>query len=393
VELDRLVLRLAGSEEGPESAKSSDARHARIAALLADAARLRATAITLSPEGPSGRWLVRMRLGNRVEPWTSVGADEAERILAELDTLAPTGQPDRTSGRTILGCAEGLDVDLVRMDGQGAVLKVRPSALREAPALESLGMDAAMVSSVEAALERQSGLLVFAGPSGSGRTTTMQAFAEHLRVNGRDCWSVPAVGTAAGLQDSVRAVRRAGANVVIVDVDDDGAALPLCVDASLSGCLVLATMHASDASSALIRLSATGVHFGALAAVLRGVVAQRLLPALCESCRRAAPDQARALVRLADAYGTESIRQDYPELASHTVWRADGCDDCLGFGRTHQIAAYEFAPMSPELASVLIEPPDPSAISRALRSTGAMSLQQSTVARMLAGVVDAREPL
>jgi general secretion pathway protein E len=209
--------------------------------------------------------------------------------------------------------------------------------------LADLGMDPASLATFEAALREPNGIILVTGPTGSGKTTSLYAGLSLLNDATRNILTVedpveyavegigqtqvnPKVGMtfAAGL----RAILRQDPDVVMVGEIRDVETAHIAVQASLTGHLVLSTVHTNDAAGAVTRLRDMGVEPFLLASTLRLIVAQRLVRRLCPACRREEPADGASAKLIGVKTGTR-------------VWRAVGCPACNHTGHQGRIGVYE----------------------------------------------------
>ncbi len=204
---------------------------------------------------------------------------------------------------------------------------------------------------------RPHGLLLATGPTGSGKTTTLSAFLSELKESSRKIitiedpveYIIPGINqiqvnedVGLGFGQLLRRVLRQDPDVIMVgEIRDEETAL-LAVRAALTGHPVLASLHTNDAPSAVNRLVDMGVPRYLLAAVLKGVLAQRLVRKLCPACRvvrKALPIEKK----LAAAYGTEL------KEAGESV----GCDGCNGIGYLGRTVVSEWFAVNEELEELI----------------------------------------
>jgi general secretion pathway protein E len=219
--------------------------------------------------------------------------------------------------------------------------------------LPALGMAPAMLRLLTDALAEPNGIILVTGPTGSGKTTTLYAALRGLNDGTRNILTVedpveyavdgvgqtqvnPKVGLtfAAGL----RAILRQDPDTVMVGEIRDRETAEIAVQASLTGHLVLSTVHTNDAAGAITRMRDMRVEPFLLASTLRAVIAQRLVRRLCPDCRR--PERAEAgtgmVVREGDTLGTLlGLARDA------TIWRPVGCDRCGHTGYKGRVGVFE----------------------------------------------------
>jgi len=209
--------------------------------------------------------------------------------------------------------------------------------------LDDLGMPEEIADAFRAALKEPNGIVLVTGPTGAGKTTTLYAGLRLLNDASRTIltiedpieYAIDGIGQtqvnakvgmtfAAGL----RAILRQNPNVVMVGEIRDAETAQIAVQASLTGHLVLTTLHTNDAIGAVTRLRDIGIEPFLIASTLRGVIAQRLVRRLCLACRRA---------EAVDATGA-SLAGITPGVVIH---RAVGCPQCGGTGYSGRLGLFE----------------------------------------------------
>jgi type IV pilus assembly protein PilB len=264
------------------------------------------------------------------------------KLIAGMD-IADRRQPQ--DGRCAIAF-DGREIDarvasVPTLDGEKLVVRLldRHAA---APTLAGLGMPDTILPRFRGAIHAPCGLVVVAGPTGSGKTTTLYAALGEIDATSRNVCSVEdpvemrvpgvsqvQVNVRAGLTFPavVRAFMRQDPNVVMVGEMRDAETAAVAVAAALAGQTVFATLHANDAPRTVDRLVELGVARHALAAALTAVVAQRLVRLLCESCR-----------------AVETIPPELREAQAGLQQRwhvARGCRACGGSGYLGRTGVYE----------------------------------------------------
>jgi general secretion pathway protein E len=193
------------------------------------------------------------------------------------------------------------------------------------------------------ALAEPNGIVLVTGPTGSGKTTTLYAGLRLLNDGSRNILTVEdpveyaidgvgqtQVNSQVGLtfSNGLRAILRQDPDVVMVGEIRDRETADIAVQASLTGHLVLSTVHTNDAVGAITRMRDMKIEPFLLASTLRAVIAQRLVRRLCATCRR--PVEAGAA--LGALLGIES---------GTLVYEAQGCGDCSGSGYKGRIGVFE----------------------------------------------------
>ncbi len=256
------------------------------------------------------------------------------------------------------------------------------------------GHDAQVIERLQAALAAPNGIMLVTGPTGSGKTTTL--YTALLGLNKEDTKIItvedpieyqlsginqmqvrPQIGL--GFPNLLRSIVRLDPNVIMVGEIRDLETAEIAARAALTGHLVLSTLHTNSAAAAITRLRDMGLEDYLLAAVLRGVLAQRLVRRLCDTCKVPAPMPSE----LQQRFGMES---------GH-VWRAVGCPACRNTGYRGRQAIAEFLTPNPEIEKLLFTRADQAAIERAAIAAGMKTMWQTGMAAVARGETTVEEIL
>ena len=326
-----------------------------INALLTQAAREGASDIHL--EIFEQRALVRFRvdgtLRDVVEPRRGLHPAMVSRIkvMASLD-IAEKRLPQ--DGRIALRVAgRPIDVRVSTMptaNGERVVLRLLDKQAGRLT-LDALGMDEPTRASVDSILGQPNGIFLVTGPTGSGKTTTLYAALTRLDRKTRNILTVedPIEYELDGIGQTpvnpridmtfaraLRAILRQDPDVVMVGEIRDLETAQIAVQASLTGHLVLATLHTNDAPGAVTRLADMGIEPFLLASTLSGVLAQRLVRKLCPACKAPAEPDA----------GERTL---FVKPAPERIYRAVGCAACNFTGYKGRTGIYELLVADDEL--------------------------------------------
>ncbi|HEV3238900.1 MAG TPA: type II secretion system ATPase GspE [Casimicrobiaceae bacterium] len=321
-----------------------------INALLLQALRERASDIHFEPY--EGRSVVRFRvdgmLRDVIEPPRALHAALVSRlkVMASLD-IAEKRMPQ--DGRMALKLGDkSVDVRVSTLPtgpGERVVLRLldKDSARLD---LTALGMSDATLAAIDRLIREPHGIVLVTGPTGSGKTTTLYAAMSRLdrgtlnvmTVEDPIEFALDSVGQTQvnpkielNFARALRSILRQDPDIIMIGEIRDLETAQIAVQASLTGHLVLATLHTNDAASAVTRLADMGVEPYLLASSLLGVLAQRLVRCLCPDCRAAAPPtpgEAQVLERL-------GLSRMQP------LWSAAGCAACGGSGYRGRTGIYE----------------------------------------------------
>ena len=314
------------------------------------------------------------------------------KIMARLD-IAERRLPQ--DGRIKLA-VRGQEVDfrvstIPSLNGESVVLRVLDrSAVRFDYA--SLGLAPAVIARLTAALDLPNGIVLVTGPTGSGKTTTLYAGLSKLNAVTRKIITVedpieyqltginqiqvrPQIGL--DFASLLRAILRQDPDVIMVGEMRDLETAQIAVQAALTGHLVLSTLHTNSAAATITRLRDIGVEDYLLTAVLRGVLAQRLVRRLCMACRIEAP----AAPELVARFGLDRQTERRPI----TLWHAVGCAKCRQTGFRGRQAISEFLVPDKAVERLIFSRADQGEIERAAVAGGMVTMFQAGLAAALAG--------
>jgi Tfp pilus assembly pilus retraction ATPase PilT/ActR/RegA family two-component response regulator len=244
-------------------------------------------------------------------------------------------------------------------------------------------------------LQAREGIVLVTGPTGSGKTTTLYSMLRSVQGRGVNIVTVEdpveyrlqgivqvQVNEKAGLTfpAALRSILRQDPDVILVGEIRDKETANIAVQASLTGHLVLSTLHTNDAASSVTRLVDIGIESYKIAAALKGVVAQRLMRRLCSHCRELAVGQV-----------PERMQKWFPEQG--TLYRAVGCQECSMTGYRGRLAIEEVLIATEEVERRIAGNESVDRINDAATEGGMRSLWESGVAHVRKGETTIEELL
>lgn len=269
------------------------------------------------------------------------------KVIANLDLGERNKAQDGRSTIVVRGRRLDVRVSVIpTIDGESAVIRLLDRD-RSLLSLKGLGFDDGARGKLADIMSRRHGMFVVAGPTGSGKTTTLYACIEMLKGRGLKILSVEdpveyhfdhvsqvQISEKAGrtFASALRSFLRHDPDVILVGEIRDPETAAIAVQASMSGHLVLATLHAIDSTRIRTRLIDMGVEPFKLDACLVGAVSQRLVRRLCPHCRELI-DTPSVLKEALSQAGLVSPEQ---------IWHASGCDQCDWEGYQGRIALADF---------------------------------------------------
>lgn len=264
--------------------------------------------------------------------------------------------------------------------------------------LPELGFSARDLTTIERVLDQPHGLVLLTGPTGSGKSTTLYAAIQRLletsslnilTVEDPVEYEIPGIGQAevdssdkVSFHKALRSLLRHDPDIVMIGEIRDADSLDIAIKASLTGHLVLSTLHTNNALGVVTRLSDMGVPPHLVGATLRLSVAQRLVRRLCARCRQP--------VVLGP---TEAIALGRPQAAGQPAFLPKGCLYCAGRGHVGRIGLFEcFAPDRAD-ASLIASGCAEADLHAAVRSKGFRSLLDDAMDKLAEGVCSVAEVL
>ena len=382
VDLGRLMQDLPAVEDLLEAA--NDAPIIRMLnALLTQAAKDGASDIHIEPyeRNSSVRFRVDGTLREVVQPNRALHAALISRlkIMAELDIAEKRLPQDGRISLRIGG--RGIDVrvsTLPSAHGERAVLRLLDKGEAKFT-LEGLGMDGEVLRQFRKLVQQPHGIVLVTGPTGSGKTTTLYAALQTLETSTTNVLTVedpieyelPGIGQTQvnpkielTFAKALRAILRQDPDVIMIGEIRDFETAQIAIQASLTGHLVLATVHTNDAPSLVTRLIDMGVEPYLLSSSLLGVLAQRLVRKLCTQCKRA------------DARGRY-----------HPV----GCSECGQTGYRGRTGVYELMTVDEKISALIHSRAAESQLFVAAEAAGLRSMREDGERLVAAGITSAEE--
>jgi type II secretory ATPase GspE/PulE/Tfp pilus assembly ATPase PilB-like protein len=317
------------------------------------------------------------------------------KVMSELDIAEKRAPQD---GRLSLRAGDRtIDLRVAVLPttfGEKVTLRIMGSG-EAAGTLEELGMSASAAATLAAAVGQPFGAVIVVGPTGSGKSTTLHAALSGLNSDERQIttiedpveYQVPnadqiEVNPRAGLTfaSGLRTILRSDPDVILVGEIRDEETADIVFQAAMTGHMVLSSLHAQNAASAIARLKDMGVDPGLIATSLNCIVAQRLARKLCDSCRESyVPDEAELA-----AVGLPTFDHAHTHL-----FRAAGCEACSFTGYSGRLGLFEVMPIRGELRG-LIESSTEEIFAAAVQG-GMTTMRQDGIRLALAGVTSLAE--
>jgi type II secretory ATPase GspE/PulE/Tfp pilus assembly ATPase PilB-like protein len=275
---------------------------------------------------------------------------------------------------------------------------------REAYSMDRLGITETEQNQIKRVLDYPHGIVLVTGPTGSGKSTSLNAFLR--QINSTDLrivtvedpieYEVPGanqiqVRPEIGLTfaSALRHILRQDPDVIMVGEVRDRETADIAIRASLTGHLVFSTLHTNDAPGAITRLIDMGIEPFLITSAVELVIAQRLVRRLCESCARPAPANPTQLRDSLAVLGLDPADADNVKTLLSPV----GCDRCRGTGFRGRVGLFEILEPSEELHDLIIRREATRTLAKCAREHGMLTLQQSGWEKVKLGMTTLDEVL
>ena len=316
------------------------------------------------------------------------------KVMARVDIAEKRIPQDGRISVKIAGHAVDIRVSTIpSAHGERVVLRLLDQAAGQL-ALTQLNMPDQVLNDFQTGLAKPHGIILVTGPTGSGKTTSLYSGLSYLNSRTRNILTVedpieyllPGIGQTQvnskvdmTFARGLRAILRQDPDVVMIGEIRDQETAAIAVQASLTGHLVLSTLHTNTAIGAVTRLHDMGVEPFLLSSSLEALMAQRLVRVLCSDCKK--PYSATA---------SEAGRLQIPQGAK--VYKAVGCEKCNGLGYRGRTGIYELVPIDDQLRLLIHEGAgEQEMLKHARKSTAA--IDQDGRDKVLAGMTTVEEVL
>jgi len=280
--------------------------------------------------------------------------------------------------------------------GESIVMRVldKSSLMLGLPELGFLSDDQALF---ERLVQLPDGIILVTGPTGSGKTTTLYACLNYMNKPDRKIITVeePVEYQMTGINQvqvnseigmtfpaALRSMLRQAPNIVMLGEIRDEETASIAINASLTGHLVLSTLHTNDAPGAIARLVDIGVQPFLVSSAVRAVMAQRLVRKLCANCKEPAE---------LSEYEMHALGLDAAQVARATPMKAVGCEKCRGKGFRGRMGIFEIFVADDEIRQMINRSATTIQLRHRCRELGMRTLREDGIRKVLAGMTTAEE--
>ncbi len=267
---------------------------------------------------------------------------------------------------------------------------------------EKMGLGERNLQIIQEAIKNPYGLILSSGPTGSGKTTTLYAFLQRLNQEGVNIVTIedPVEYSIDGINQSqvrteigytfaeaLRQILRQDPNIIMVGEVRDEETANLVVHSSLTGHIVLSTIHTNSAVGVILRLIDMGIKPFLIPSTLKVAISQRLIRTLCEKCKKKVTMSEKVKSYIVKNIKTLPLaaKKEITITGEAFVYEANGCDSCNFKGYKGRTGLYEVLQMTEEISNIILKNPLESLILAEAQKQGMRTMAQEGIIKALAG--------
>src|SRR5499426_1161764 len=381
--------------------------------IIVDAYKARASDIHIEPYGAERDTVIRYRIDGGCSEYQKIPGVYRRAIVARIKIMAQLDIAERRKpqdGKIKFKLADReieLRVATIPTANQNEDVVMRVLSSSELVPVDKLDLTPRNLRELKKVAEKPYGLVLCVGPTGSGKTTTLHALLGHINKPDRKIWTAedPVEITQYGLRQvqvmpkigfdfsaAMRAFLRADPDVIMVGEMRDEETASTGIEASLTGHLVLSTLHTNSAVETVVRLLDMGLDPFNFADALLVVLAQRLVKRTCSACTEAYHPSRDEWEELAHAFGRDAFEAaGHAYTPSFVLHRGKGCASCNKTGYRGRLGIHELLIATDELKRLIQSRARVAEMLELARAEGMTTLVQDGVLKTLGGLTDFRQ--
>ncbi|WP_413934766.1 GspE/PulE family protein [Nitrospira sp. BLG_1] len=409
----------AGSERNAEAERreidENDSAIVRLAnQVIAEAYRLAASDVHIEPYSDRKETAVRFRVDGTCFTYMRIPAAYRRAIVSRLKIMANLDISERRKpqdGKIRYKLAKDREIELrvatLPTAGNNEDVVLRLLTAKETMPLEAMDFPADVLQTVKELAEHPHGIFLCVGPTGSGKTTTLHAVLKHINTDERKIWTAedPIEVTQEGLRQvqvhpkigftfasAMRAFLRADPDVIMIGEMRDKETADIAIEASLTGHLVMSTLHTNSAVETVTRLLDMGCDSFNFADAMLGILAMRLCKRICSYCKEEYHPTQQEFDELVQGYGVrnwEKLGATYTE--DLRLCRGTGCEVCNQTGFKGRVALHELLVGSEEIKNLIQSRARTAEILSVAIRDGMVTLLQDGIQKVLKGLTTYRQ--
>ncbi len=396
----------AGSGGGLDENDSAIVRLAN--QIIADAYRQNASDIHIEPYGEKRETLVRFRVDGECFEYMKIPQSYRRAIVSRLKIMASLDIAERRKpqdGKIKFKLSESKDIELrvatIPTAGYNEDVVMRILAASEPLPLDKMGFSERNLKAIREIAEKPYGIILCVGPTGSGKTTTLHSVLGYINTPDIKIWTAedPVEITQYGLRQvqvqpkidftfakAMRAFLRADPDVIMVGEMRDKETAEIGIEASLTGHLVMSTLHTNSAVETVTRLLDMGCDSFSFADAMLGVLAQRLARRVCKDCKEQYVGTKEEYEEIRLGYGPDLWdKLGIPQDSAFRLTRGKGCDTCNRSGFKGRVALHELLLGTDQLKRLIQTKAKTEEMVKAAIEDGMTTLMQDGIQKCLLG--------
>ncbi len=367
--------------------------------IIFEAIRLRASDIHLEPF--EREMCVRFRIDGILQEMMTIPVKRIPEIISRIKIMSHMNiaEKRRSQDGRIGISKQGKEVD-IRVStlptdfGEKIVLRLLDKSSFDFN-LENIGMEPARLTLFKKAVQLPNGIVLITGPTGSGKTTTLYGVLNYLKKPGVNISTIedPIEYNVSGISQTqinadiglsfanlLRTLLRQDPNIIMVGEMRDQETAEIAIRSSLTGHLVLSTLHTNDAPSAITRIIDMGVESYLVASSISMIVAQRLVRRVCTHCK-------------CEDTSSNDIKKSIGLSTDIPVYKGLGCSNCGHTGYRGRTGIYEVLPISEEIRRLINDKAYASDVRAQAVKEGLVSLRDCALSKLMDGITSVEEVL
>ena len=377
--------------------------------IIAEAYKHEASDIHIEPYSDRKETAIRFRVDGTCSTYMRIPATYRRALVSRIKIMSNLDIADRRKpqdGKIRFKLNQDREIELrvatLPTAGNNEDIVMRLLTARDPLPLDAMEFAPATLAALLEIAEKPHGIILCVGPTGSGKTTTLHALLRHLNTDERKIWTAedPIEITQEGLRQvqvhpkigftfasAMRSFLRADPDVIMIGEMRDKETADVAIEASLTGHLVLSTLHTNGAIETVVRLLDLGCDSFNFADAMQGVIAKRLCKRICVNCKEPYHPTTQEYDRLAHWYGKQAwdtlgvgYREDFQ------LYRGRGCDTCGQTGLKGRVALHELLCGSDKLRHLIQNRAKTTEIQRLAEKEGMVTLVQDGIQKILAGL-------
>ncbi len=382
--------------------------------VIVEADRLGASDIHIEPYADRKDMTVRLRIDGICSTFMKIPATYRRAFVSRIKVMANLDIAERRKpqdGKIRYRLAKDREVELrvatLPTSGQDEDVVLRLLTAKQPMPLDVMEFAPATLQAIQAIAEKPHGIILCVGPTGSGKTTTLHAILKYINTDERKIWTAedPIEITQDGLRQvqvhskigltfatAMRAFLRADPDIIMIGEMRDKETADIAIEASLTGHLVLSTLHTNSAIETVIRLLDLGCDAFNFSDAMLGVLAQRLCKRICIQCREAYHPSRQEYDELVQGYGAQDwLTLGIEYRADWSLYRGRGCEACNRTGFKGRVPLHELLLPSGDMKQLIQSRSRTVEMLTLAMKNGMVTLAQDGVRKVLQGLTTYRQ--